>query len=454
MATTTRSTRSATALLSENTENTMKTTVKNKKANVENKPVNGKKRKAYEDVEDVERGGKRAALGEITNKNQKGGSSSGSNIAVKGGNFIAGLLRKSLRRGGSKKSTDASAVKALVSNIETEGLEDKSYGESESSTEILGCVLESSADNTSSNNTTSSSIEAVLNIEDLPQDFTVISPPRPVMPEGVEDYDLLTKGDPAEVAEYAQDIFQYYKTRETRFCVSDYMRHQADLTTVMRAILVDWMVEVQESFELNHETLYAAVKIVDIYLSRKKVTKDSLQLVGATALLLSSKVEELMPPLLSDFVYVCDDAYSADDILRMERRMLKVVGFDIGFPLSYSFLRRYAKVCKVGVRDLTFARYILETSLLHYDLNIDLSPSMLAVSALVLVFKIQGITNWETSLEFYSGYKVSDMSDTVLQLHAMLNATLPQQVQTVRSKYSHKVFHRVATIPIPSSIQC
>ena len=50
----------------------MKTTVKNKKANVENKPVNGKKRKAYEDVEDVERGGKRAALGEITNKNQVG----------------------------------------------------------------------------------------------------------------------------------------------------------------------------------------------------------------------------------------------------------------------------------------------------------------------------------------------------------------------------------------------
>ena len=54
------------------------------------------------------------------------------------------------------------------------------------------------------------------------------------------------------------------------------MRHQADLTTVMRAILVDWMVEVQESFELNHETLYAAVKIVDIYLSRKKVREKIL----------------------------------------------------------------------------------------------------------------------------------------------------------------------------------
>ena len=72
-------------------------------------------------------------------------------------------------------------------------MEDKSYGESESSTEILGCVLESSADNTSSNNTTSSSIEAVLNIGDLPQDFTVISPPRPVMPEGEgEDVEYLS----------------------------------------------------------------------------------------------------------------------------------------------------------------------------------------------------------------------------------------------------------------------
>ena len=53
----------------------------------------------------------------------------------------------------------------------------------------------------------------------------------------------------------------------------DYIRAQADLTPVMRAILVDWMVEVQESFKFNHETLYAAVKIVDIYLTKKKVNK-------------------------------------------------------------------------------------------------------------------------------------------------------------------------------------
>ena len=48
------------------------------------------------------------------------------------------------------------------------------------------------------------------------------------------------------------------------------MSAQKEITDVMRAILVDWLVEVQESFELNHETLYTAVKMTDIYLSKKQ----------------------------------------------------------------------------------------------------------------------------------------------------------------------------------------
>ena len=60
----------------------------------------------------------------------------------------------------------------------------------------------------------------------------------------------------------------------------------------MRAILVDWLVEVQESFELNHETLYTAVKILDLYMANKVVNKEELQLVGATACLIACKIDE------------------------------------------------------------------------------------------------------------------------------------------------------------------
>ncbi len=70
---------------------------------------------------------------------------------------------------------------------------------------------------------------------------------------------------------------------------------QPDITEVMRSILVDWMVEVQESFELNHETLYTGVKMIDLYLSTVQVKKEELQLIGATACLIACKVNS---PLL------------------------------------------------------------------------------------------------------------------------------------------------------------
>lgn len=59
----------------------------------------------------------------------------------------------------------------------------------------------------------------------------------------------------------------------------------------MRSILMDWMVEVQENFELNHETLYLAVKLVDLYLMEVQINKDTLQLLGASAMFISAKFD-------------------------------------------------------------------------------------------------------------------------------------------------------------------
>ncbi len=80
-------------------------------------------------------------------------------------------------------------------------------------------------------------------------------------------------------------MFQVY------FIIEPYLDTQPFINANMRAILIDWLVEVQENFELFHETLYLAVKIVDRYLERKEVKKEYLQLVGATAMLVASKFE-------------------------------------------------------------------------------------------------------------------------------------------------------------------
>lgn len=69
------------------------------------------------------------------------------------------------------------------------------------------------------------------------------------------------------------------------------MDTKSQLTARMRAILIDWLVEVQENFELYHETLYLGVRIVDLYLQAKETDKQKLQLVGATAMLIAAKIE-------------------------------------------------------------------------------------------------------------------------------------------------------------------
>jgi hypothetical protein len=56
------------------------------------------------------------------------------------------------------------------------------------------------------------------------------------------------------------------------FAIPDYMPEQPEINKSMRGILIDWLVEVQESFELNHETLYTAVKMMDLFLSRLNFT--------------------------------------------------------------------------------------------------------------------------------------------------------------------------------------
>ena len=45
----------------------------------------------------------------------------------------------------------------------------------------------------------------------------------------------------------------------------------------------------QESFQLTHESLYLSVLFIDLYLSKKNVKRENMQLLGACAILLASK---------------------------------------------------------------------------------------------------------------------------------------------------------------------
>lgn len=60
----------------------------------------------------------------------------------------------------------------------------------------------------------------------------------------------------------------------------------------MRAILIDWMMDVSCEFHLKRETFHLAVAYLDSFLSKSEtIPKSKLQLVGLTTMFLAAKVE-------------------------------------------------------------------------------------------------------------------------------------------------------------------
>ena len=85
--------------------------------------------------------------------------------------------------------------------------------------------------------------------------------------------------------DYASDIIRNLKELElNNKPKSGYMNLQSDITSSMRSILVDWLVDVCEDYKLDTETLYLAVNYADRYLSQKSVLRNKLQLLGVASM--------------------------------------------------------------------------------------------------------------------------------------------------------------------------
>jgi cyclin B len=123
----------------------------------------------------------------------------------------------------------------------------------------------------------------------------------------------------------------------------DYMKSQAEVTENMRAILIDWLIEVHLKFKLRCETLFITVNLIDRYASAQNIAKAELQLVGVAAMLIAAKYEEIYPPILKDYVHICNKSFSGPQILAMEQKILFAVDFDVKSHSPLRFLERLGK---------------------------------------------------------------------------------------------------------------
>jgi len=250
--------------------------------------------------------------------------------------------------------------------------------------------------------------------EDSLMEVSLSEDAKKVLQAAIEQNAAEDKASDYLVGHYVDSIYQYLRYLEVKHAIPQhYLDEHEEVNAKMRSILVDWLVQVHKRFKLESDTLYLTIGILDRYLSScETIKKNEMQLIGITSLMIACKSEEILFPDIEDYVYICDNAYKSEQILKKELEIFQTLEFNIGQPMSISFLRRYSSAGGVDARQHAMAKYLLELSLVDYDL-MSFMPSILAAGALNLSMKLIGGAEWTDILTHYSEYSDSDLSHVV-----------------------------------------
>ncbi|XP_031389874.1 cyclin-A1-4-like isoform X2 [Punica granatum] len=225
-----------------------------------------------------------------------------------------------------------------------------------------------------------------------------------------EMIDEIKLKDPQFCATIACDIYEDLRLSEVRKRPStDFMEGvQKDITASMRAVLIDWLVEVSEEYQFVPETLFLSVNYIDRYLSGNPVNRQRLQLLGVTCMMIAAKYEEIYAPDVEEFCYISDGTYCKEEVLRMESHVLSYLKFEMTAPTANCFLRWFVWAVHEFREDFGLVCYTL--------------------------------------------YRPSDLCKCVKALHRLCRNGLESKVTAVRKKYSQHKYKFVAKKYCPPSI--
>ena len=105
----------------------------------------------------------------------------------------------------------------------------------------------------------------------------------------------------------------------------------------MRAILVDWLIDVHFQFDMKKKTLFQCLFIIDSYLSKVIIERKNFQLLGLAALFIACKENEITYPPLKSFIALSENLYTLEELTNMEIKVIKKLDFDILSPTAEEF---------------------------------------------------------------------------------------------------------------------
>ncbi|KAK9526503.1 hypothetical protein VZT92_015200 [Zoarces viviparus] len=213
-----------------------------------------------------------------------------------------------------------------------------------------------------------------------------------------------------------EDVWLKMVGREHNYRHSkSFMQDHPSIQPKMRAILLDWLIEVSEAYALNRQTFYLAQDYFDRFmLTQDNIDKGMLQLIGITCLFIASKMEETCPPTLSQMAYVTAGTYYKTEILQMEIIILKALRWNLSPETAVSWLKLYFQLASMsGDCDLLVLQYPQDA---YIQMTRLLDLCILNINSLDFEYRVLAAAVLSHFIERETAEKVSGLSGDAVQL--------------------------------------
>ena len=229
----------------------------------------------------------------------------------------------------------------------------------------------------------------------------------------------------------------------------------------MRAILVDWLIDVHCKFKLVPATLYLTINSIDRFLSLHILMRQKLQLLGVSSMLLASKYEEIYAPETRDFVYISDNAYSKDDIFKMEILICTTLEYVFHIKSPIFFISNWSKILNASREEIIFSVYSFELHLVEYDSLVFQDDIIFIASLLNAVFLLNNLNLEVNIIDFFEKINKNyltfrDLNEILMLTKGLLilNQNGKRKLTSLKRKYNHKKYKEVSELTFLFYFKC
>lgn len=165
---------------------------------------------------------------------------------------------------------------------------------------------------------------------------------------------------------------------------NEYYPKSSTIPVRERSITISWMIELSLGFNFSFSTISLAIFLLDSISQFKSIPKNLIQLYSISCVHIASQLNERYTSHLSDYVYMCNNAYNYSQISSNIKSVLKELNFNIHTSTSTDFCNVYGEFYNRRVRKLSILLSILTyfTPLIY-----NVRPSGIALACILLSCK-------------------------------------------------------------------